>query len=231
MEKVIQIWKESLFTDPLLIIVLVVTFGVSLKKFKTHPQLKMLPLYFASFIIFSLLSEIFIGVYQNQPKVFNIRFERLGNLLVTLLEFSAFAYYALAITTTRLFRNAIHFLSILASLLTLALIYLNYNSLEVVTHRTLNILYIIESISLLAISSFYFIDLFISSSVCRLLNTANFWVSSGLVFYVFCTLPFTLLSDYFIHTNEILYKNLYALVYIFYIVLFLMVIKGYYADN
>jgi hypothetical protein len=231
MGKVIQIWKESLFTDPLLFIALLVTFTVSLKKFKGHPQLKMLPLYFASFILFSLLSEIFVGVFQNQPRVFNIRFERLGNLLVTVLEFFAFTYYALAITATRTFRNAIYFLSALVFLLALTLVYINYNSLEVVTHRTLNILYIIESISLLIISSFYFIDLFVSPSVCRLLNTANFWVSSGLVFYVFCTLPFTLLSDYFINTNENLYKNLYSLVYIFYIILFLMVIKGYYADN
>lgn len=231
MNRVFEIWENSLYTDPVLFIVQIFTFIISIKKFKSSPQLKLIPLYLILFISFSAINTIMLSHPSSKNKIGEIKFEIIGNFTVTFFEFSAFAHYAYVISKNKAFRKAILLLSFIALTMAILLISFPFHASQLITVNTLNNIYIIESILLLIICSFYFIELFSAPAILKLLKTTNFWVSSGLIFYLACTLPFTVLSNYFIQTNVALYKNLYSLIYIFYILLFVMITRGYYAER
>lgn len=228
MDEIIQDWEKNYYTELWLFIILVVTLIISLKKRSLHPQLKLLPIYLISFLLLNVSGYIHdIFFYQKTYSTFFLTINKIGNYLVTLIEFSTFLYYFYTIIKTTKIKIIIRIVSVcmllLFSLILIQLLFFTDGS----DYSPLHNLYIAESATLFIICFFYFIELFRSPPILKLTNTPNFWISSGLMFYLLGTLPITLITDYIFDTNFFLYENLFSIIYLLYILLFLMIIRAY----
>jgi hypothetical protein len=91
----------------------------------------------------------------------------------------------------------------------------------------LNNFYVVESIVLLAMSCFYFVDFFRVKPVFNRIETPDFWIFTGLIVYILGTLPVTLINNYFYSSDRSLYENFFCVIYLLYSLLFLMIIKAH----
>ncbi len=151
----------------------------------------------------------------------------LNNYVVSLIELFVFLYYFHFIIQTKKLKFALGLIGLIIGmffLLRLFLLLLFTNSLTV---TPLHNFYVIESLVLLFCCICYFVELFKSPPVLKLTDTFNFWVSSGLLFYLFGTFPITLITNYFFSTSTLLYENLFTIINIFYILMFLMIVRAY----
>jgi hypothetical protein len=226
MDKLFEVWRKQYYTEPVLVILVVITFLISFKKKKSFPQLRLFPVYLASFIILIIISYMGIVSIQGPYRKFLVKISTFTDYVVSVIEFCAFTYFLYTISKT-VIKKAIYIISLLTLLIFFSVPFYRMYISGLLNSHDLHFLYIIESSSLLVLCSLHFIDLFKSPPVHKLLNSSNFWISSGLTFYLICTFPGTLLTDYLYNTNQLSYYHLWALIYIFYILLFLTIIKAY----
>ena len=228
MNKLIEVWKASYFTDPLLTIVLIILLIIALKKRKNYPQFKLFPIYFALFIILKLEQFIYFPFfYRGVHPAFYVRLYNYFDCLVTLSEFFVFMYFFYSILNGSKLKKIIIALTTVGLIIFFFIIFHDLFSYQKLEYVSLNNIYIIELLILLLSCSFYYIELFRSNPVLKLTNTPDFWVAGGLTFYLACTLPITIIIPYIFKTNSLLYLNLYSIIYLFYILLFLMTIRAY----
>ena len=97
-----------------------------------------------------------------------------------------------------------------------------------ITEATQATVYTVESLILLSLCSYYFIELFKRTPVISLKNEPVFWVSIGLFFFMSCTLPYSLLENT-IRKNypDSFLATMYSIFHVFYALLFLMIIRAY----
>jgi hypothetical protein len=232
MHRIINFWQNLYFTEPILLIIIVIAFVIAVRKRKIHPQLKFFPLYLGSFLLTILSSYVFdLFLYETSYyKLFKLS-GLIGNYFVTVIELITFSYCLYSITQAGIYRKLIKTLiSITLSIFFLLLIQAIYLP-EFISQNRLHILYMIESSVLLIACLFPFIELFKFPPVQQLLQSADFWITGGLAFYLLGTFPLTIVSDYFFAKDLKLYVNLFSLINICYMLLFLMVIKGYFCKK
>lgn len=226
MERILRAWAGTYYTEVILFILQIITLFISLKKKKLYPQLSFFPIYFLSFILLTTNGYLYylVGSY---PKFLFYTVEIIGNYLVTLIEFLTFLCYLHTIiisSSLKKITRLIGFISLAPFLIVF------FQIIESPTNdikEKINNLYLIESIALLIPCSFYFIELFITPTLNKLSSRPEFWISSGLMFYIVGTLPATVITDYYYAHNMTVYMNLFAVIYTFYILLFLMILKSY----
>jgi hypothetical protein len=225
---IIEDWRKNYFTGLGLLISVLFTLYISLKKRTRYPELKLLPIYLISFILLIFIGYIYDTFLYANGKFKNYRrLDIISNYTVTLIELLTFTYYFYFVIKTKKLKILIRTISIVSvTFFSLQILQLFFFT-DLLDIRPLHNLYIAESIILLAICFFYFIELFKSPPVSKLTNTPSFWVSSGLMFYLFGTLPITIITDYVFFTDWLLYANLFSIINLFYIILFLMIIRGY----
>jgi hypothetical protein len=230
MHKIIRQWELTYFTELLLDVFLVTTLLLSLKKRNQYPQLKYIPLYLGSFIFLAINGYAYrLSLYAKISRVYLI-IDRFCNYSVTLIEFIAFSYFFYSIIQSAESRRKIVVL-ITLSLTYFLIVLIQIIHLDSITMMyPINNLYIVESVSLFLMCSFYFINLFKSPPISKLTTSPNFWTSAGLCFYLLATLPITIATNYFV-AETIFYKSSYSLIYVSYTLLFLMIIKGYSCRN
>jgi hypothetical protein len=228
MNQLIKFWESTYYTAFLCESIIIIAFFISLKKSKQLPQLKLVPLYLGSFIVYLLLSHSATIFFSNGPYfLLAYRIARIGDFIVTIIEFFTFSYYLYTVLQTNKFKIIIKALSLIAFGMFLFYTIRNLYFLKPIKLHELNVTYIIESSALLLFCFFYFVELFKSPPVGKLLKSPDFWVSSGLMFYLICTFPVTIIANYLVETMPLLYLDLFIVIYIFYILLFLTIIKAY----
>jgi hypothetical protein len=99
-----------------------------------------------------------------------------------------------------------------------------YHGLSISTHSTV---YTTEGVILLLICSFYFFELFQKTPFVNLRNEPAFWISTGLLFFMACTLPYSFLVNYIAKYYPHLLFVSYSIFYVFYILLFATIIRAY----
>jgi len=92
---------------------------------------------------------------------------------------------------------------------------------------TKSTVYTVEGVIILLICLSYFIQLFKKPPILNLKNEPVFWISTGALFFFAGTLPYSVLENYLIRNYRELYFPSYAIFYIFYALLFLMIIRAY----
>lgn len=226
MRSLIKHWNAHYYTEPMLILVLCIAFIISIKNRKKSKVLKFIPFYIMSLIIDFILSSIFFLTRESnsQSKLF-LGISSYADYLFTLVEMTIFSHFYLQLIYNRIAKKIIIFLNIFF------LIFFIYKLLEDkdfyhhISEDTQSIVYTVEGIILLLICIFYFFELFSRTPHLDLKNEPVFWVSTGLLFFLACTLPYSLLENY-IDKNYPDYF-LYSIFYIFYMLLFLMIIRAY----
>lgn len=227
MKELIKFWKYAYFTELILLVLLIILLIVSYRKRKLYYSLLFLP-YYLLFFILLLLNNYIQTIFFNSNSftaLFN-RIEAIGDLLVTTIEFITFSYFLYTILRSKKFKAIIKIAGTATIPVFLLLFffswYFNYN-----LRNDLSVSYIIESSTLLLFCSLYFIELFTLPPVDQLIKSPDFWISTGLMFYLIGTFPLTIIAEYIITTNYLLYNNLFTIIYVFYIILFLFIIKAY----
>ena len=227
MEKVFKYWANCYYLEPVLLLVLIITLVVSWRKRKSLPQLKLFPVYLFFFI--GLLISYYIIILSVSNKVEFRYWDKICkqyDYVVTLVEFITFCYFFHYILKTPKFKKAIIWIStsVLILMLLIYLYSLTYRGVYSIQEN--HIIYIIESTTLLLFCAFYYIELFRLSLVKNPLKSSDFWVCSGLMSYLICTLPGTIILDNMFAQRPI-YNYLYTIIYICYVLFFLTIIKAY----
>lgn len=229
MDKLIEHWKTSYYTDLLLSISLISVFIISLTKRKKYPQFKFFPFYFASFIV--LQFKVYLSAILSVDNPYRLKIlSPMGNYIdyfVTLAEFIAFIYFFYCIIRNNKKRKLIKWLTGMGLSIALFILLKDIFYNGSFWYSSLTNVYIVESLILLVPCFFYYRELFTFPPKLNLLHEANFWTVTGLTFYLLCTFPITFISFYLAKTNYSIYAQTFSIIYLFYILLFLMIIKSY----
>jgi|SRR5688572_30696209 len=228
MKNIIQLWKSSFFTSPVLFIILVIVFIISLFNSGKYRQFRLFPLYTGSFAVLFLYTYILqLIINPQKPTVYLYKLETFLDYMITILEFISFTFFLYITSQAKIFRKSIKVISVVTIAIfiffSISSIYDTWPGDRIKIHS----IYVIESCVLLFFCCLYFVDLFRSNSRANVLSSPDFWVATGLAIYIIGTLPITLITAYFYTSDRLLYKNMYAIIYFFYIQLFLMIIKAY----
>jgi hypothetical protein len=230
MEKLRLLWERNWYSDLLLSVALLIVFIVSIRKRKYFPQFRFLPYYFFSFI---LLQGIFYWYYLiPEESTFakqSLLVRRYLDISVTFIEFLSFAYFFYSILIDprkKIITKRISQIFYIASIFIVVnfIIPSGYDSYEATT-----VIYLLASFAILLPCYFYYRELIILEQKIELFKSANFWMAAGVTFYSLCTLPTTLVLNYFYIADFKLYQTIFSIINVFYIVLILLVGKSYFS--
>lgn len=228
MKEIYQHWKDCFFTETLLVGVLMLTLFISLKNRKKHTILRFFPIYTACLLTVYISGYIVMcstDLYSYSVTTFN--FINYIDYLFILIELGILVHFFLSIIENRIVRRILILLTIL---------FIPYYFIESyddkyfprsISETTQSRVYTIESLILLFPCFAYFYELFKKPPVLNLKKEPAFWIITGWSFFATCTLPYSLLENYLRESHSSLMTELYSVFYIFYILLFIMIIKAY----
>ena len=228
MKMILKDWALSYYTQPLLILVLCITLIISIRKRHKYKILNRFPFY----IIFLLMvyvtgtastlsfatkyhPEFFWGLTQYTDYGFTI-FEN--------VIFSVFFYQ---LVDNIIMKRIIILLSLVFILFSVYMFITAQGFYQFNFQITKSTVYTVEGAIMLVISLLYFAELFKKPPNLNLKNEPVFWISTGALFFFAGTLPYSVLENHLIRNYRELYLPSYSIFYIFYILLFLMIIRAY----
>lgn len=227
MRDIIQIWKNNFFSQLILDIILPITLFITISNRKQFSQLKFFPYYLGAFNILMLNGYIYYLLKNTEYSIFFISIDRAGNYIVSLIEFFTFSHFLYHSSKSSQSKKSIKLIGFISffSFLFFCIPISIYS--KPTAMYFLNNFYVVESVFLLAMSCFYFVDLFWFKPVFNPREAPDFWIFTGLIFYIIGTLPVTIINNYFYAADRSLYENFFCVIYLLYALLFLMIIKAY----
>jgi hypothetical protein len=228
MDRIFEVWRRVYFTEPIFLNILLVTLIIALVKRRAIPSLRWIPLYISLFLLFFLVDYAYtIFVFPADEEGFQ-KVQRQINFFITVLELLVFISFFYSQIHIRILRKTLDLL-LMVSLAAVAFIYLETHlNHGFITFTQLNRVYIIELATLFFVSLCYFIQLFRETPVENLRDLPGFWIATGLSFYSLCTLPITIANSYFFYqARGMVYTNLFSIIYIFYILLFILITRSF----
>jgi len=224
----VDIWLEVYFTEPLLLVLLLITLIISIIRRKDFPAFRWLPLYLSLFLLVFLVDYAYnILLYPVEQDRFQ-KYQRELNFYTTIAELLVFTGFIHTSLRKTRFKKILRALVIFCLFCFLIIYIVSHSRHGYISYASLNTIYIIELATLLCTSVFFFVHLFRSPPIANLRSLAGFWVATGLSFYCLCTLPLTIANSYFFtNARGLAYTNLFSIIYLFYIILFTLIIRSY----
>jgi len=223
MRTLLDYWNEQYYTQPLLLCVLFITLVISIRKRKKFPSLNYIPLY-----VISLLLPISGGpIFDLDLLSPNIKFYHYLDYFFTLIELWVFSVFYHRTLKSKFVKKLI--IQVNVWFVPLYIYYLVTDRLfyHAISEETQSTVYTIEAF-LIAVPCFnYFIELFKFPPTKSLRNDPAFWISTGILFFIVCTLPFSIIENHLAEIDLKATRRLYSLFFIFYVVLFCMIIRAY----
>jgi hypothetical protein len=228
MQKLINHWSKVHYTEPLLLLVLCIAFVIAIKHRNKYRILRFFPLYMISLILafITFLLPYFIEATKHWLRS-PLNISSYADYLFTLIEMIIFSHFYFHLTRIQLVRQLIVIVNMIFFLFFIIMFFKEESYFLLITERTESIVYTVEAVLLLVICSFYFFELYKKKPYLNLKNEPSFWISTGLLFFLACTLPYSLLENYIAKHYPGFDISLYSIFYIFYILLFLMIIRAY----
>lgn len=228
MKEIYQHWKDCFFTETLLVGVLIMALIISVRNRKKHTILRFFPLY--TTCLLSVFISVYIAIYSTKIYSYSVttfNFINYIDYLFILIELGILIHFFLSIVDSRVIKKILVFIT---------LIFIPYYFIELccdkyfprsISETTQSRVYTIESLILLFPCFVYFYELFKKPPTLNLKTEPSFWIVTGWSFFATCTLPYSLLENYLRKSHSNLMTELYSVFYIFYILLFIMIIKAY----
>ena len=219
MEDFLKYLSDSFYTPLITILIALGGFIFSLRN--SEGILKIFTYYFLGFVF--LQGFYFIGVPNSLDK--NPFLSTIIDFIFTIFEFFIFIRFFWEIFPPNIRR----FLIVLSFFFTLSCSYYFVQDLyksRGLSLASLEVVFIIESISLLIPCVIYYVRMFNLNEPEPLQKDKYFWIITGLCFFILSTLPFSYLMNYLRTEQMEIYKNLYSIVYLFYCLLFIMIVKA-----
>lgn len=225
---IFKTWRLVYYTEPLLLVVLILALCISLKVRKGHRGLVLIPLYISFFIVEIVSDYAAAFLYYN--KVFNVKkfnFVCYLDYILTLIELLTFIVFFHTEIGNKKSKKIILYTTFLYCLYFLVELFFDSEFPTSVSDNTQSRVYTIEAIVLMGSCCFYFFELFKNFPFKNIKKEPSFWIATGLLFFLACTLPYSLIENYLRKNYYDLMLNFYSIFYIFYILLFCMIIKSY----
>lgn len=228
MNHLLNYWKSSYYTEPILILTQLVFLLISSRNPIPKKQFRGIIIYTILFLIY-YLATIFLSLFLT-PKLYsniNSYFQVYFDYLITISEFFVFLYFLFKTVNNIVAKRAI--LSMVVTGLAVFFFWgmTDFLSSHTILYQTLMRIYPIEDSVVLLASGFYFYEIFNTPPFKSLINSPSFWIIVGFVSFMIITFPVTLIDSYLIKWKPIFYSNTFAIVYISYIFMYVMFIRAY----
>jgi len=228
MQELLTGWGRAYFTEPILIIILFITLIVAIKENRRSKMLTPLPFY-----IISLILVFISGAASTLSKYANYHYALFSGLatyidyIFTSIEMIIFSSFFYKLLDNRIIKKFIIVSNVLFCFYFIYMLVKDPEFYKEISEITQSKVYTVEGIILLIICLFYFIELFKKIPYQSLNREPVFWISAGLLFFLACTLPFSLLEVYIQTKLPDQISTSYSIFYVFYILFSLMIIKAY----
>lgn len=215
---------RQFYTVWILVFVLIIALAIGIKQRRKFESLRFLPLY-ASWLLFGHI--IIVLGYPSRRGSVMYMIGSYVDYFFTLLELAIFSQLYYRTVNIWLFRSIIVVVNIAFLIFFCLMALADYGFPFFISEETESKVYTVEGVLLLTQCAVYFVQLFKRIPSLNLKNEPIFWVSVGLLFFLSCTLPYSILENY-IDRNYPSYSYMtYSIFYIFYILLFIMIIRAY----
>ncbi len=179
------------------------------------------------YITILLIILIFSNFLEIKKASYLLKYHTYLDYFFTLAELLLFSNFFYLTLNNRIIKKIIVYIVLFFSA-----IFLYFLFRDLLFHKKMSIsikssLYTIEALLLTIPCFYYFVELFNTPPTLSLKNEYSFWVSTGLLFFLIGTLPFSILENQLLKIDLILTKQLYSIFFIFYDILFIMIIKAY----
>ena len=184
--------------------------------------------YFGGFIVLKLfyfLHALFIT--QTSFHYTMVSIDYYADYLFTLFEFYIFVSFFKTILESQFHRNILNSIVYCFTIIGSAILIKDIVFYGFPQKINIHLLFIIQALSLLIPCVLYYTNLFKGEPTLNLLNEPSFWIVTGLSFFMICTLPYSFFIDYLLKTDFIVYRHLFSIFHIFYILLFIMIIRAH----
>jgi hypothetical protein len=225
MKKILEYYSDNYYTMVIARIIALVGFFFLRKT--VNKELSIFSPYLIVYFLGQFFYSLGVGVFQG-TQYYTISFNiiLIEDYLFTIFEFLIFFTYLRTVLRDFVGDKILKALAISYLIIAIGIFFEGF-----LAHKTLNIGtmrtgFIVQALFLLSFCVAYFIKIFKSPPTLDLLNEPSFWISTGLSFCMLCTLPISLFLDNLMKSSYALYVHLFAIVYIFYCLLFLMIIRA-----
>ncbi len=187
-----------------------------------------MPLYTITFLLILITAAVsqVISEEKYSYKLLN-SLNEYSDYFFTLFEMVIFSHIYYQLIDNNTIKKVILLVNVLFISFFLYMLLQDKDFPEYISQPTQEKVYTVEGILLLPICISYFIQLFRKPPSLNLKNEPGFWISIGLLFFLTCTLPYSILENYVSKRSFFLLLQLYSIFYIFYIFLFLTIIRAY----
>lgn len=228
MRELFEYCRDQFFTSVFQDIVLLVALFISVKNRKKFKHLKYFPVYILSL----LLTSIFQYVYQvlkdlKYPTKSFSEITEYVDFLFTLIEMVIISHFYYRLIKNHKIKKLIIILNIFFIFFFIYMAIQDRKFYGTISHETQSIVYTVEAIIIFVFCARYFVELFKMLPLVNLRNEPVFWISVGILFFMACTLPYSLLENYIVKNYSDYILMSYSIFNVFYALLFLLVIRAY----
>lgn len=143
----------------------------------------------------------------------------------TFLEFSLLAYYFYSLNNSAKQKKILLYLSIFFTAIAAAILF--YTTFYETVIYSVHWLYTTQVFFLLIPVFFYFKNIYKTSGVTDISKEPSFWISTGIAFFLLCTMSLSVLETFFIDHRPDLKRKLYPIYFTFYLLMFFMFLRAY----
>lgn len=205
---------------------IVITLITSISYKSRIERFKLFPVYLSLFIILFATDYVSIsGVLKNRT-FFSLMMWSL-QYVVSIVEFLTFIIYISFKIQSRVGRLVSKSLSavVLSTFVLTYILYFNQPSID--RYYILHWLYVCQSIPILAGCGIYYFQFLKVRDDAETMISPSFWIITGISLFSICTLPISIAAPFILVKDYRLYNVLFSLIYFFYIVLFIFILKAY----
>lgn len=226
MNQLIDFFQENYFTSFICLWISVLGLIISILNRKRHEILKYFPYYFLAHILVNISFSIH-DAYFSESRLHStlLNLNAFVDYALTIMEFLVFIYvFEKTVIQKSKFLKAIRVLFLALCLFLLFQDLFRYRTLS---QSTLHNVFTLQASFLIIACITYYLQIFRLPPHIKLREDPIFWIATGIVFFMICTLPLSLTINYIRTSSMLLYQQLFPIFYIFYCLLFLMIINAF----
>ena len=226
-ERLFSDWSKVYFTEPITCIISLIAILLGLKNYRKEKSYTSLVLYSLSCFLLISVTTVFRILTPSTRNKFVI--VELGNTLFEFIELLVFYYFFFNIIKSH-FARLLMKLSFVVFLFFIILFFIKITDQDFSRNQILRLSTLIGSIKffLLLVPIFtYFFEIFQNDPIKDIFHSPSIWITTGLFFYCLATLPFLLISDSLIKSNNSLYLLMFSIHFLSLSFLFLTIIKAF----
>lgn len=226
MNQLIEFFQESYFTSLICLLISIIGFIISVINRKRHVILQYFPYYFFAHMLVNISFSIHDAYFSKS--VIHLTLLNLNTFVdyaLTIMEFIIFisVFEKAVIKKSKFFKG----LRLLFLVLSLLLLFRDLFHYSILSQSTLHNVFTWQASFLIIACIIYYLQIFQLPPHIKLREDPVFWVATGLVFFMICTLPLSLAINHIRTSSLLLYRQLFSIFYIFYCLLFLMIINAF----